>query len=102
MLFLLFPQTLTQGVIHNMNDSSGESLIQIKNLTAAVKLNNGDTLVTVNNASIELKRGNSYAIVGKSGSGKTTFLMMRFLYQSEKTSSSFLPVWLNYLLLNMQ
>ena len=39
MLFLLFPQTLTQGVIHNMNDSSGESLIQIKNLTAAVKLN---------------------------------------------------------------
>lgn len=52
MLFLLFPQTLTQGVIHNMNDSSGESLIQIKNLTAAVKLNNGDTLVTVNNASI--------------------------------------------------
>ena len=24
------------------------------------------------------------------------------LYQSEKTSSSFLPVWLNYLLLNMQ
>lgn len=59
MLFLLFPQTLTQGVIHNMNDSSGESLIQIKNLTAAVRLNNGDTLVTVNNASIELKRGMS-------------------------------------------
>ena len=74
MLFLLFPQTLTQGVIHNMNDSSGESLIQIKNLTAAVKLNNGDTLVTVNNASIELKRGNSYAIVGKSGSGKTSLI----------------------------
>lgn len=38
MLFLLFPQTLTQGVIHNMNDSSGESLIQIKNLTAAVRI----------------------------------------------------------------
>lgn len=74
MLFLLFPQTLTQGVIHNMNDSSGESLIQIKNLTAAVRLNNGDTLVTVNNASIELKRGNSYAIVGKSGSGKTSLI----------------------------
>ena len=29
MLFLLFPQTLTQGVIHNMNDSSGESLIPV-------------------------------------------------------------------------
>lgn len=57
-----------------MNDSSGESLIQIKNLTAAVRLNNGDTLVTVNNASIELKRGNSYAIVGKSGSGKTSLI----------------------------
>ena len=27
MLFLLFPQTLTQGVIHNMNDSSGESTV---------------------------------------------------------------------------
>ena len=53
---------------------SGESLIQIKNLTAAVRLNNGDTLVTVNNASIELKRGNSYAIVGKSGSGKTSLI----------------------------
>lgn len=65
-----------RGLIINkdMNDSSGESLIQIKNLTAAVKLNNGDTLVTVNNASIELKRGNSYAIVGKSGSGKTSLI----------------------------
>ncbi len=85
MLFLLFPQTLTQGVIHNMNDSSGESLIQIKNLTAAVRLNNGDTLVTVNNASIELKRGNSYAIVGKSGSGKTSLIsIIGFLNRSYK------------------
>lgn len=87
MLFLLFPQTLTQGVIHNMNDCSGESLIQIKNLTAAVRLNNGDTLVTVNNASIELKRGNSYAIVGKSGSGKTSLIsIIGLLNRSYKTS----------------
>ena len=71
---ILFPQTLTQGVICNMEKTNGGNLIQIKNLVATVNLNNGDTLVTVNKANMELKRGNSYAIVGKSGSGKTSLI----------------------------
>lgn len=49
-----------------MEKTNGGNLIQIKNLVATVNLNNGDTLVTVNKANMELKRGNSYAIVGKS------------------------------------
>ena len=49
-----------------------ESLIKIRDLTATVKLNNGEILTTVSNAHLELKRGHSYAIVGKSGSGKTS------------------------------
>lgn len=53
-----------------MEKTNGGNLIQIKNLVATVNLNNGDTLVTVNKANMELKRGNSYAIVGKSGSRK--------------------------------
>lgn len=75
--FLLFPQTLTQGVICNMEKTNGGNLIQIKNLVATVNLNNGDTLVTVNKANMELKRGNSYAIVGKSGSGKTSLISIK-------------------------
>ena len=50
-----------------------ESLIKIRDLTATVKLNNGEILTTVSNAHLELKRGHSYAIVGKSGSGKNKF-----------------------------
>ena len=57
-----------------MEKTNGGNLIQIKNLVATVNLNNGDTLVTVNKANMELKRGNSYAIVGKSGSGKTSLI----------------------------
>lgn len=70
----LFPQILTQGVIHNMGKIINENIIQIKDLSATVKLNNGDTLVTVNNANMELKRGYSYAVTGKSGSGKTSLI----------------------------
>ena len=44
-----------------MEKTNGGNLIQIKNLVATVNLNNGDTLVTVNKANMELKRGNSYA-----------------------------------------
>ena len=66
MLSHLFPQILTQGVIHNMGKSIHGNIIQIEDLSATVKLNNGDTLVTVNNANMELKRGYSYAVMGKS------------------------------------
>lgn len=56
-------------------------------MVATVNLNNGDTLVTVNKANMELKRGNSYAIVGKSGSGKTSLIsiigLLNHSYQGE-------------------
>lgn len=45
-----------------MEKTNGGNLIQIKNLVATVNLNNGDTLVTVNKANMELKRGNSYTL----------------------------------------
>ena len=57
-----------------MGKSIHENIIQIEDLSATVKLNNGDTLVTVNNANMELKRGYSYAVMGKSGSGKTSLI----------------------------
>ena len=37
-----------------MEKTNGGNLIQIKNLVATVNLNNGDTLVTVNKANMEL------------------------------------------------
>ena len=52
------------GTVYTVEGISGDTCRQ----------NRYATLVTVNNASIELKRGNSYAIVGKSGSGKTSLI----------------------------
>ena len=49
-----------------MKGISEKTLIKIKDLKASVKLNNGDMLTTVTNANMELQRGRSYAIVGKS------------------------------------
>ena len=70
-----------------MEKTNGGNLIQIKNLVATVNLNNGETLVTVNKANMELKRGNSYAIVCKSGSGKTSLIsiigLLNNSYQGE-------------------
>lgn len=51
-----------------------EVLIKVENLTATVNLNNGDILTTVDHACFELLNGKSYAIVGKSGSGKTSLV----------------------------
>ncbi|MFR8861975.1 MAG: hypothetical protein ACLVH0_08100 [Coprococcus eutactus] len=53
-----------------MKGISEKTLIKIKDLKASVKLNNGDMLTTVTNANMELQRGRSYAIVGKSGQAK--------------------------------
>lgn len=49
-------------------------IITTKNLTAVVHLKDGNVLKTVNNVSLEFKTGYSYAIVGKSGSGKTSLI----------------------------
>lgn len=51
-----------------------KSIIRVEGLTATVKLNNGDFLTTVNNVGFQLSSGESYAIVGKSGSGKTSLI----------------------------
>ncbi|HEL0567452.1 TPA: ABC transporter ATP-binding protein [Streptococcus equi subsp. zooepidemicus] len=59
-----------------------ERLITVENLIAKVKLNNGDELITVNNISLEFFSGKSYAIVGKSGSGKTSLVSIIGLLNS--------------------
>lgn len=51
-----------------------EVLIKVENLTATVNLNNGDILTTVDHVCFQLLKGKSYAIVGKSGSGKTSLI----------------------------
>ena len=66
MWFLLLRQTLIRGGFDKMKGISEKTLIKIKDLKASVKLNNGDMLTTVTNANMELQRGRSYAIVGKS------------------------------------
>ena len=66
-----------------MKGISEKTLIKIKDLKASVKLNNGDRLTTVTNANMELQRGRSYAIVGKSGSGKTSLISIIGLLNRE-------------------
>ncbi len=62
-----------------MKGISEKTLIKIKDL----KANNGDMLTTVTNANMELQRGRSYAIVGKSGSGKTSLISIIGLLNRE-------------------
>lgn len=64
-------------------------LIKIKHLKASVKLNNGDMLTTVNDANMELQRGHSYAIVGKSGSGKTSLISINGLLNRDYEGEHF-------------
>lgn len=58
------------------------SLVEIRNLSASVRLGNGQTLTTVDDVSLRLERGASYAIVGKSGSGKTSLISILGLLNS--------------------
>ncbi|HFI0794523.1 TPA: ABC transporter ATP-binding protein [Streptococcus suis] len=51
-----------------------ETIIKTNNLTATVPLKDGSLLTTVNRVNLDLKTGCSYAIVGKSGSGKTSLI----------------------------
>ena len=83
MWFLLLRQTLIRGEFDKMKGISEKTLIKIKDLKASVKLNNGDMLTTVTNANMELQRGHSYAIVGKSGSGKTSLISIIGLLNRE-------------------
>ena len=57
-----------------MLEENQTSFIELSHLTASVRLNNGQMLTTVNDVSLKLNRGHSYAIVGKSGSGKTSLI----------------------------
>ena len=74
---------VTLGVTDGAKGISEKTLIKIKDLKASVKLNNGDMLTTVTNANMELQRGRSYAIVGKSGSGKTSLISIIGLLNRE-------------------
>lgn len=59
------------------------ALVTVHGLTAKVKLNNGEMLTTVNKVGFEMDKGKSYAIVGKSGSGKTSLIsILGFLNSS--------------------
>lgn len=49
-------------------------LASLQKVSASVTLGNGEQLQTVVDASFDIERGQSYAIVGKSGSGKTSLV----------------------------
>lgn len=49
-------------------------LLEVKNMSAHVMLPGGEKLTTVDDVSLRLERGKSYAVVGKSGSGKTSLI----------------------------
>ncbi len=59
-----------------------DTIIHVKGLTTKVKLNNGEMLTTVNNVEFSMVNGKSYAIVGKSGSGKTSLVSVLGLLNS--------------------
>lgn len=51
-----------------------QPLIEVNQLSASVRLNNGENLEVIRNATLKMFSGQSYAIVGKSGSGKTSLI----------------------------
>ena len=59
-----------------------DNVIRVEGLTAKIKLNNGEILTTVNDANFCLRRGESYAVVGKSWSGKTSLVSILGLLNS--------------------
>lgn len=54
--------------------NENDCLIEMCNISAHVRLGNGEWLTTVNNASMRCYQGQTYAIVGCSGSGKTSLI----------------------------
>ena len=51
-----------------------EDLVELDSISASITLGNGEVLYTVKDATLRMRRGISYAIVGKSGSGKTSLV----------------------------
>ncbi|MCH9276611.1 ABC transporter ATP-binding protein [Bifidobacterium amazonense] len=62
-------------------------LIQLDHLNAEVRLPDGDHLTTVNDVSASFERGTSTAIVGKSGSGKTSLASIIGLLNTDYTGT---------------
>jgi putative ABC transport system ATP-binding protein len=55
--------------------SDGQPLIEVRNLVKAFKTPAGD-LTVIKGMDVEVQRGEFVAIIGKSGSGKSTFINM--------------------------
>ncbi|WP_353066776.1 ABC transporter ATP-binding protein [Arcanobacterium hippocoleae] len=64
-----------------MNDA----LLELAGVTAKVQLGRRQLLTTVDNVFLEIARGTSNAIIGKSGSGKTSLISILGLLNSEFT-----------------
>ncbi|XCB30444.1 ABC transporter ATP-binding protein [Arcanobacterium hippocoleae] len=62
-----------------------ERLLELEDVTARVNLGRRQVLTTVDNVSLSIIRGTSNAIVGKSGSGKTSLISILGLLNSEFT-----------------
>lgn len=62
-----------------------EVLLKLEDVTAKVKLGRRQVLTTVDSVSLSLIRGTSNAIIGKSGSGKTSLISILGLLNSEFT-----------------
>lgn len=62
-----------------------DNLIRLEHVSASVKLGNGELLHTVRDVSLEFARGKTYAIVGASGSGKTSLVSIIGLLNSQYT-----------------
>ena len=63
------------------------SLIEAENISLSVPVPRGKPLVIVNGVSLTIEAGMSYAVVGKSGSGKTSLLSVCGLLNTNYTGS---------------
>lgn len=63
------------------------TLVEARNISAIVTLGNGEILHTVNNASLSLERQSTCAIVGRSGSGKTSLISIMGLLNQKYTGT---------------
>lgn len=66
-----------------------EEIVELDSVSASITLGNGEELYTVKDATLRMSRGTSYAIVGKSGSGKTSLVSIIGLL-NRKYSGTFL------------